>query len=205
MEIYVALHNKQRYDPAMRVISRSFVATETLPDGRDVQLRPIRPSDQATLRDEFRRLSPESVRNRFFYTKLDLTPNELEFFTNVDLRHHVALVAEMDLDQRRRAVGVGRFVEKDDAPGHAEMAITIADDMQGLGIGKVILRQLLRCASALEFERLDASVFAENTRMAKLLRHSGLPLETQIEDGILTLSLALRASDGQAQAFASGI
>jgi RimJ/RimL family protein N-acetyltransferase len=202
--VYVALHKNKRYDLTMDAISRSFHASETLPDGRVVHLRPIRPSDQAMLRTEFHRLSPESVRNRFFYAKPDLTPKELEYFTNVDLRHHVALVAEMDPGQGRHPVGVGRFVEKDDAPGHAEMAITIADDMQGVGLGKIFLRQLLRCANELDVERLDATVFAENTPMAKLLRHAGLPLESQIEDGVLTLSLTLRAPDGRAQEFASG-
>jgi hypothetical protein len=46
---------------------------DTLPDGRIVHLRAIRPDDREKLREGFFKLSKASVRDRFFSTKRDLT------------------------------------------------------------------------------------------------------------------------------------
>jgi len=94
----------------MRRISSSYSARETLPDGRCLYIRAIRPSDRKRLHDEFHKLSAASVRDRFFNVKLDLTPQELTFFTEVDFSMHVALVAELEIGSGRRPVDVGRFV-----------------------------------------------------------------------------------------------
>lgn len=37
---------------------------------------------------------------------------------------------------------------------------------------------------------LDATVLAQNTRIARLLRKTGLPLHSSLDEGIRTLSLA---------------
>jgi len=132
----------------MRRISSSYSARETLPDGRCLYIRAIRPSDRKRLHEEFHKLSAASVRDRFFNVKQDLTPKELTFFTEVDFSMHVALVAELDIDSRRHPVGVGRFVRKQEDPDHSEFAITVSDAMAGQGIGKLLLKQLKTVAEA---------------------------------------------------------
>jgi RimJ/RimL family protein N-acetyltransferase len=175
----------------MRRISDSYQVTEKLPDGRKVYLRTIRPADRDTLHAEFLKLSKASVRDRFFSIKVDLTPEELSYFTEVDLALHVALVAEIDQGSARRAVGVGRFVRDQRNPERCEGAITVGEEFQGQGIGRVLLKHLIRCARELGVHRLEASVLPQNRRMTSLLRHTGLPLETSIQDGMLTYSLTL--------------
>lgn len=175
--------------PNMRRISSSYSARETLPDGRCLYIRAIRPSDRQRLHDEFHKLSAASVRDRFFNVKLDLAPQELTFFTEVDFSMHVALVAELEIGSGRRPVDVGRFVRKQDAPDHSEFAITVSDEMAGQGIGKLLLKQLIHCARRLGVHHLDASVLPQNSRMTKLLHHTGLPVKSKIEDGILTYTL----------------
>jgi len=173
----------------MRRISSSYSARETLPDGRCLYIRAIRPSDRKRLHEEFYKLSAASVRDRFFNVKQDLTPKELTFFTEVDFSMHVALVAELDIDSRRHPVGVGRFVRKQEDPDHSEFAITVSDAMAGQGIGKLLLKQLIDCARRLGVQHLDASVLPQNARMTKLLHRTGLPVKSKIEDGILTYTL----------------
>ncbi len=175
----------------MRKIPPSYRARERLPDGRILFIRPIRPSDRDQLREEFLKLSPASVRDRFFNVKRDLTPGELTYFTEVDFANHVALVAELESDTGTRPAGVGRFVRKQDQPERCEAAITVADPLHGLGIGKTLLRHLIHCARELGLHRFEASVLPQNKRMGALLHKTGLPLETSIEDGVLTYSLSL--------------
>ena len=66
-----------------------------LPGGLRVDFLPIQPSDEDRLHDFRHRLSPETIRRRFFYVHPELSPAELRRFTRVD---HVD----------REAIGRGR-------------------------------------------------------------------------------------------------
>ncbi len=157
-----------------------------------VYLRAIHPDDRESLREElFLKLSPESLRNRFFGLKLDLTPKELNYFTDVDFSHHVAFVAEVECGTHRRLVGVGRFVRGNGNSDHAEIAITVIDEFQGMGIGSLLLCHLINCARELGVVQLEGSMFAKNTRMAKLLRKTRLPYRSSHDSGMVSMSLDL--------------
>jgi len=171
----------------------SYCHSETLPDGQIIELRAIRPSDRDKLRDEFLKLSKATVRDRFFSIKLDLTPAELSYCTEVDFDHHVALVAELVSGTSRQPAAVGRLVRKSGQPDHSEIAITVTDSMQGYGIGKIMLRHLADCARQLGVRHMDASVMAGNTRMMKLIHNSGLPYKSHLQDGINIISVSLSA------------
>ena len=172
-------------------INAAYEATATLPDGQLLHLRAIRPDDREKLHEGFYKLSKESVRDRFFSIKLNLTPEELTYLTEVDFLRHVAVVAELQNGSERSPVGVGRFVASKERPDHSEMAITVIDAMQGMGIGEILLNHLIEGARDLGIRHLDATVLAQNIRMSKLMRKTGLPLETRLEDGVKTLSLTL--------------
>lgn len=170
----------------------SFSTQDRLQDGRQVYLRAIHPGDRKSLREElFLKLSPESLRNRFFGLKLDLTPDELSYFTDVDFLHHVAFVAEVNCGSHRRLVGVGRFVRGDRESDQAEIAITVIDEFQGLGIGSRLLHRLICCARELGVAQLEGSMSAQNTRMAGLLRKTRLPCRSSHECGVVSMSLVL--------------
>jgi len=175
----------------MRRITSSYHVREILPDGQALRIRAIRPSDRKALHDAFHLLSKATIRDRFFNVKLDLTPEELSYFTEVDRFCHVALVAELEQGQQRRPVGVGRFVRSEEQPEVCEFAITIVDEFQGQGIGKALLKRLVDCARRLGIRQLDASVLPQNARMSRLLHRSGLPLASRLQDGVLTYSLSL--------------
>ena len=175
----------------MHRIPATYQVREKLSDGRMIRLRTIRPDDRETLHAEFLKLGKSTVRNRFFAVKTDLTPTELTYFTEVDLSQHVALVAEIEDGGEWCAVGVGRFVRDRQQPERCEAAITISDAFQGIGIGRILLRNLIECARELGVQRFDASVLPQNRRMSRLLRRTGLPLESSLGEGVLRYSLTL--------------
>lgn len=170
-----------------------FTTQDRLPDGELFYLRPIHPGDRKSLREElFLKLSPESLRNRFFALKLDLSPGELSYFTEVDFLHHVALVAEVDCASHRRLVGVGRFVRDGRQPDRAEIAITVIDEFQGKGLGRLLLHRLIECARKIGVVQFEVSMLAQNTRMANLLRSTRLPCRCSHDNGMVSMSLDLR-------------
>ena len=123
---------------------------ERLRDATRVTLRAIRADDKQRLDRHFHSLSTDSVVQRFFKAKADLTADDLAFFTELDFDHHFALVAilEDEQDAAERIVGVGRAIDSGGEPRTAEGAFAVADAHQGRGIGTLLLRRLTAAASA---------------------------------------------------------
>ena len=184
-----------RGEPGRALDPGSLAESWHLAGGNAIDLRAITPGDRIALREDlFLKLGAESLRNRFFCTRLDLTDDELTRFCRVDFYRHVAIVAETRSGDCRRLVGVGRFARTSAAAAWAEIAITVQDDYQGRGIGGLLLRRLVGCARELGIERLEGSMLAQNFRMEKLMRGLRLPCGSRLENGINTLSLDLLAN-----------
>jgi RimJ/RimL family protein N-acetyltransferase len=148
---------------------------EQLPGGATVQIRPIRPSDKRLLGEGLRRLSDESVQRRFLTLKRSFSRSELRYLTEIDAVAHVALVAEDPTDRARGLIAVGRFVRLAEDPEAAEIAIVVADDWQGRGVGSLVGRHLAHSARNRGIKRFTATMAAENKPahrlMAKLTSH----------------------------------
>ena len=144
----------------------------------DVHIRPIRPEDKALLSWGLAHLSPATVHKRFLSPKPRFTAGELRYLTEVDGHHHVALVA---LDGEGVLVGVGRFVRVAD-PATAEIAIVIADPLQGRGIGTQLGYALVEQAVRHGLERFTATIAGENRPAHRLLAKLSARLESRHVD-----------------------
>jgi GNAT superfamily N-acetyltransferase len=157
-----------------------YAVEERLLDGRPVLLRSIRPDDKAALQEAMGRLGPESAYWRFLQAKRRLTDEELAAYTEVDFRSHVALVAVVREEGREQLVATSRYLlDPGAAVPTAEVAFTVDDAHQGLGLGTLLLKHLSLLARRAGVRRFRASVLAGNRRMLEVFAHSGLPLETE--------------------------
>jgi GNAT superfamily N-acetyltransferase len=68
---------------------------------------------------------------------------------------------------------VARYVRDRNDPQAAEIAITIADEWQGRGLGRELLARLSRRARQEGIRRFTALVAAGNVAMTALLRNAG--------------------------------
>jgi GNAT superfamily N-acetyltransferase len=171
------------------VDAASYSAIEKLRDGRQVEIRAFRPSDQADLEKAVGRISTKSLYRRFFTVKRSFSEREREFFLNVDFKDHVALMAWVDEAGRKVIVGGGRYVVVE--PGKAEVAFIVIDDYQGQGIGALFMRHLAGIARAAGLQELVAEVLAENRPMLKVFEKSGLPMTTKHEYEVVHVVLRL--------------
>lgn len=142
-----------------------------LNDGREVGVRPIRPSDGPLLLSLFWRMSPASRYRRFFCPMLTVSGNLVEYLTTIDHQDHEALVA---LDGEGAMVGEARYIRSHDDPREAELAITIVDDWQSDGLGTALVARLIERARAEGIEWLTGDVLWENKRMIALLHDFGV-------------------------------
>src|SRR5690606_7697624 len=100
----------------------------------DVEIRPIRPSDAQALIEGFRRLSPETIRRRFFAPLRELNPEFARRLANVDFVDRAAFVAT--LPGSDQVVAVGRYDRV--GPDTAEVAFVTLDQLQRRGIASRI-------------------------------------------------------------------
>lgn len=167
-----------------------------LRDGTRITLRPIRPEDKDALSRGFARLSPASRYLRFHSHKQSLTDADLAYLTEVDGTDHFALVAVVPSHDMKDDVGLGvaRFVRDPKEPDLAEAAITVADDHQGKGLGKVLLHHLVLAARERGIRRFQAEVLPENAPMVHLLRDAGAQV-VQTDGATLLLEVPVTPAD----------
>jgi GNAT superfamily N-acetyltransferase len=165
-----------------------------LPDGTRVRLRFIAPSDKALLARGMSELSPQSRHQRFFTPKTRLSEGELRWFTEVDGRDHVAIVAVFESDPGRLA-GVARCVRDPEHPDAAEAAITVCDGLQGQGLGRALGLALADVAKALGVKRFTASLLGTNVAASRLFHAISQRVRTEYSAGIADLVVELETRE----------
>jgi GNAT superfamily N-acetyltransferase len=167
----------------------AYRAAEVLRNGQPATIRAFEPRDRDGLVAAFERTGDKSRYRRFFTSKRTLTEGEIAFFVEVNFTRHVALVAELEENDRPVIVGGGRYVVC--APRSAEVAFMVDDARQGLGIGSLLMRHLVVCARSAGLETLVAEVLPENAAMRKVFERAGLAIQTRREAGVLQLNMRL--------------
>ena len=166
-----------------------YSAVELLPDGRRVEIRALKPSDEADFVAAVARVSTQTLYRRFFAVKRSFSEAEKAFFLNVDFVNHVALVAVVEDGKRPTIVGGGRYIVVQ--PGTAEVAFVVTDEFQGRGIGTLLMRHLVALARAAGLKTLIAEVLPENAAMLKVFENSGLDHSTRRDGGVVHVTMQI--------------
>ena len=137
----------------------------------------MRPTDKAALSAFHDKLSRQSQRFRFFNTHPHLSDHELQRFTEVDHHSREAIVAWHDSE----IVGVGRFDQT--GADFGEVALVVADEWQGDGLGTRLLDELAAWAHERGIQTLHADVLGTNQAMLHVFAHWCPARRTSFEDG----------------------
>jgi GNAT superfamily N-acetyltransferase len=144
-----------------------------LRDGRYVFLAPVLPEDRHRLEAAFDLLSDRSRHFRFFRRSDRLSEAELREFTEVDQVDHVAWCALDAPDPPFDGLASARMIRDRDDRRSAEVAVTVLDSCQGLGLGTVMLGVLVLRARMLGVDRLRAVTLPENDVVRRWLLDLG--------------------------------
>ncbi|GAA1508625.1 GNAT family N-acetyltransferase [Sphaerisporangium rubeum] len=157
-----------------------------LPDGAEVQVRPLTPLYREAVRDLHDRCSPDSRRFRYFTAVPALPPRMFDRLCDRDQGH--SLVAGHD----GQVVALASLTFSPD-PGIAEMAVLVEDRWQGLGLGRALVGMLLTEARDLGFAEVKATMLTDNTRMRRLLLSFGATLCHTEDPGVVEARIAAGA------------
>lgn len=161
-----------------------------LADGTRVLLRPIRPDDKDGLRRGLEKLSPRSRYRRFFRQIDHFSDAELRYLTEVDFVDHFAWMAVLPDHEGEPGIGVGRWIRLRDEPTVAEAAVTVVDDYQNRGVGKMLLQLVARSAIQGGVEAFRVWALAENRPILHLLNRLGA-ISSTVGSGVLELTVPL--------------
>jgi RimJ/RimL family protein N-acetyltransferase len=152
-----------------------------------VSLRPLRRGETEPVQSVFDSMSPTARAQRYLTGMPRLPASWLEALADVDGDHHVAWLATVDT----RSVGIARYVVV--APEVVEIALEVADEYQGLGIGTLLVDALTTAAVARGIRRVRATVLPENEPSRRLVTRIGVRLS--LADGLLEGEGPLRLLD----------
>lgn len=163
-----------------------------LADGRRITIGRLTGSDRPLIEAAMLRLSPESSRRRFFTIRYRLSREELDVLTGPETPGRLALGAAARFpDGRVEGVGIARYVRVPGEADAAEVALTVIDAYQNLGIGRRLLLRLAREAFLRGFRRLTGLVLRDNAPMLTLLkRHAHGRLQPRDAD-LVTVDIRL--------------
>ncbi len=141
-----------------------------LSDGTSVVIRPVRPEDRPHFEQGLRELSARSLFHRFHGT-FRPTSRDWDYLTRVDQHDHLAVCAIDVGGDQEHGVGVARCIRKEGRL--AEIAITVVDRYQGMGVGSMLLAALSRDARREGIELFVGHVESDRRRLLRFL--AGLP------------------------------
>ena len=162
-----------------------------LANGREVLVRPIRPEDAVPLRAAFVLLEPDEVRQRFLHPMKELSVEQAERLARPNTRREFALVAAEPLPPGEALVGaVARIVVDDDGKA-GEFAILVSHYINGMGLGRHLMRRLVRWAKGRKLERIYGDVLESNLPMQALAAWLAFPREAGEAPGLVRMVLDL--------------
>lgn len=162
-----------------------------LPNGREVLLRPIRPEDAGPMRAAFTLLKPDEVRQRFLHPMKELGAQQVELLVRPDPRRDFALVAAEPLPAGEALIGAVARISIEPNGKDAEFAILVSHYVNGMGLGRRMMRKLVRWARGHKVQRIHGDVLESNQPMQALAGSLGFHREVSSEAGLVRMVLDL--------------
>jgi acetyltransferase len=182
---------------AIRPYPSELEAPFPLPDGRAARLRPIRPEDAPSITAAFGRLSPESIRMRFFTTMKRMPPDLAARLTQLDYDREMALAVTSPEPPGRAEIFAVVRLSADPDNERAEFAIVVRDDLMRRGIGRRLMERIIAYGRGRGLLAIFGIILAENRAMIELARRLGFRIEAEPGQADLvraTLDLARAAA-----------
>ena len=157
-----------------------------LADGATVEIRPAAPGDIGAVTRFHQDMSPDNLYLRFFGMSKRAGEQEARRVCRPTDADHAALLALLG----PQLVGVASY-ELTGAPGQAEIAFAVADDMHGRGIATLLLEHLVSLGRARRVQAFTATTLPENARMLRVFADAGLSVRRRLADDVIEVIMPI--------------
>jgi acyl-CoA synthetase (NDP forming)/GNAT superfamily N-acetyltransferase len=156
-----------------------------LSDGTTVEIRPATRDDFEAVKAMHEAMSPNSNHMRFFNFSRLACDTEARRICWDPTPGNVTLLALAD----GTVAGCASYAGT--APGVAEVAFAVADNMHRRGIATLLLEHLVSWARSHQITTFTAQTLPENQAMLNVFADAGLPVDRHYADGIYDLTFPL--------------
>jgi len=172
-----------------------------LGNGRELRLRPIDPRDREPIAAAFSLLHEDEIRSRYMYTLKALSPDYLQRLTHPQRDRDFVLVAAEPYPPGEALIGAVARLSIDPDNRSAEFAILVSHFLSGHGLGRLMMRRLLRYARLRKLERIHGEVLEDNRPMLELAESLGFERQ-HLQDSGGTARVVLELGPGPSAAVA---
>ncbi|MEH6577052.1 MAG: bifunctional acetate--CoA ligase family protein/GNAT family N-acetyltransferase [Amphritea sp.] len=160
--------------------------------GRKAVLRAIRGEDEPNHLEFYNKLSPESIRLRYFYSRGIPTHHELANWTQIDYDREMAFIvtAPKEDGEGWETLGVVRAVTDPDNV-RSEFSVVIRDDLQGEGLGVILMQKVVDYCKARGTLLLMGSTLTSNKGMQGLAKKLGFKNSYNMDEDVVEMEMML--------------
>ncbi|OGR26209.1 MAG: acetyl-CoA hydrolase [Desulfobacterales bacterium RIFOXYA12_FULL_46_15] len=146
-----------------------YLYSKKLSTGKNIDFRPLLPSDEFESRNFYYSLQEDSIYYRFFNKRKVFSRDMLQKqWAEVDYRRNMTIIGLMQLGKRKQIVAIGSYAEADE--DSAEVAFLVKEKLHGMGIGSFLLDILESIAKQNNYKKFVATVLAENRKMINVFQ-----------------------------------
>jgi acetyltransferase len=156
-------------------------------NNRAFKIRPIKAEDESCLADFYRKLSPDTLRFRFFNSRQNFEHKELARFSQIDYDREMEFVA---FNSKMIAGVVRSWIDPDSIT--AEFSVLVGDDQAGQRLGFILMQKMIAYLTEQRgVLQLIGSVLGNNRAMLKLARRLGFSEKENQKEGFVVIALNL--------------
>ncbi|MFP4034420.1 MAG: GNAT family N-acetyltransferase [Desulfovermiculus sp.] len=136
----------------------------SLPTGKDVEFRPLLPSDEFASRNFYYSLQENTIYYRFFNLRKVFSRKMLQQqWASVDYRKNMTIIGLIQRGKHKEIVAIGSYAKADEET--AEVAFVVKEEYQNQGIGTYLVQTLEKIAKENKYNAFIATVLTENKNM----------------------------------------
>ena len=163
----------------------------TLKDGQKVLVRPIKAEDEVRHQTFDDGLTKEDRYKRYFSQRGSMTHEEMAMLTQIDYQREMAFIAVRLVGSEEQETLAVIRASTDPDNTEAEFGMVVSSEMQGLGLGKVLLNKLISYQTSKGTKYLAGMTMLSNRGMATLAKKLGFSTERDIEEGVINMHMEL--------------
>lgn len=160
--------------------------------GRRGIIRAIRGEDEPNHLEFYNKLSPQSIRLRYFYSRGVPTHQELANWTQIDYDREMAFIISVPRDegQGMETLGVVRAVTDADNV-RSEFSVVIRDDLQGEGLGVALMSKVVDYCKSRGTLQIIGSTLPTNKGMQNLAKKLGFENSFNVDEEVVDMEMML--------------
>ncbi len=156
----------------LRPYPERWIRHAKLSDGSDVLLRPIKPEDEPLWLEMLGSCSKQSIYSRFRYDFFFDAHEIATQFCFIDYDREMAIVAEVEVEGKKKLVGVGRLIGDPDVEV-SEYAVLVTDAWQHKDMGQILTNYCIEIAMHAGIKRIAAETTKDNKSMIAVFKKLG--------------------------------